>query len=157
MINGIIKLFYSEIVKTKMNSMSSSDYEIREEYKELRNITLKIDSIFLKSLKILMGTIILISAFNINIILGIGTFLVEIAYIIYKIMLEQQIKESIENFKTNVELPKINSISERSKSQINILITLLVIGLITSFNWSIVVSFVILFIFTIKGIYSNIK
>lgn len=160
MINGIIKLFYSEVVKTKMKGMSSSDYKIRDEYKEIKNITLKIDSMFFKCLKLIMGSIILILAFNINILFGIGTFLVEIAYIVYKKMLEKQVKMSIDTIKNNInsiELPKVNVVTERSKSQINILITLLVIGLLTSFNWSIVISFVVVFIFTIKDIYSNIK
>lgn len=160
MINGIIKLFYSEVVKTKMKGMSSSNYKIRDEYKEIKNITLKIDSMFFKCLKLIMGSIILILAFNVNIIFGIGTFLVEIAYIVYKKMLEQQVKMSIDTLKNNInsiELPKVNAVIEKSKSQINILITLLVIGLITSFNWSVVISFIVVFIFTIKDIYSNIK
>ncbi|MBO3443329.1 hypothetical protein [Clostridium sp. CCUG 7971] len=160
MINGIIKLFYSEVVKTKMKGMSSSDYKIRDEYKEIKNISLKIDSMFFKCLKFIMGSIILILSFNINVIFGIGTFLVEVAYIVYKKMLEQQVKMSIDTLKNNInsiELPKVNGVTERSKSQINILITLLVIGLLTSFNWSVVISFIVVFIFTIKDIYSNIK
>lgn len=160
MINGIIKLFYSEVVKTKMKGMSCSDYKIRDEYKEIKNISLKIDSMFFKFLKFIMGSIILILAFNINIIFGIGTFLVEVAYIVYKKMLEQQVKMSIDTLKNNInsiELPKVNVVTERSKSQINILIALLVIGLLTSFNWSVIISFIVVFIFTIKDIYSNIK
>ena len=31
MINNIIKLFYSEVVKTKMNNMPNEDYELRDE------------------------------------------------------------------------------------------------------------------------------
>lgn len=160
MINGIIKLFYSEVVKTKMKGMSSSDYKIRDEYKEIKNISLKIDSMFFKCLKFIMGSIILILSFNVNVIFGIGTFLVEVAYIVYKKMLEQQVKMSIDTLKNNInsiELPKVNGVTERSKSKINILITLLVIGLLTSFNWSVVISFIVVFIFTIKDIYSNIK
>jgi len=45
MINGLIKLFYSEIVKTNMRNMNSNGYEVRDECKEIRNITLKIDSV----------------------------------------------------------------------------------------------------------------
>jgi len=157
MINGMIKLFYSEIVKTKMKGMSSSDYTLRDECKEIRNITLKIDSMFLKIIKLMMAMVILILAFNINTILGVGTFLVEIAYIIYKIKLEKQVRETIENLKNNIELPKIDIVSERSKSGLNVLIMLLLIGLITEFNIPIIASFMLVFIFTIKDIYSNIK
>lgn len=157
MINGIIKLFYSEIVKTKMKGMSSSDYTLRDECKEIRNITLKIDSMFLKLIKLMMAIVILILAFNINTILGVGTFLLEIAYITYKIKLEKQVRETIGNLKKNIELPKINSVSERSKSGLNVLTMLLLIGLITEFNIPIIASFMLVFIFTIKDIYSNIK
>ncbi len=41
------KAFYSEIVKTKINNLDSSGYSLRDECKEIRNITLKIDSVFL--------------------------------------------------------------------------------------------------------------
>lgn len=157
MINGMIKLFYSEIVKTKMKGMSSSDYTLRDECKEIRNITLKIDSMFLKLIKLMMAIVILILAFNINTILGVGTFLLEIAYITYKIKLEKQVRETIGNLKKNIELPKINSVSERSKSGLNVLTMLLLIGLITEFNIPIIASFMLVFIFTIKDIYSNIK
>ena len=157
MINGIIKLFYSEIVKTKMKGMSSSNYTLRDECKEIRNITLKIDSMFLKFIKLMVAMVILILAFNINTILGVGTFLLEIAYITYKIKLEKQVRETIGNLKKNIELPKINSVSERSKSGLNVLIMLLLIGLITEFNIPIIASFMLVFIFTIKDIYSNIK
>lgn len=157
MINGIIKLFYSEIVKTKMKGMPSSDYRLRDECKEIRNITLKIDSLFFKCIKLMFAIILLILAFNINLVFGIGMFFIEIAYLIYKIKLEKQIKESIENVKNNIELPKINIDSQKSRAGINVLITLLLIGLITGFNIAIILSFVVVFVFTIKDIYSNIK
>lgn len=157
MINGIIKLFYSEIVKTRMKGMPSSEYKLRDECKEIRNITLKIDSIFLKFIKLIIAMIILMLAFNVNTIFGIGTFLLEIAYITYKIKLENKVRESIENIKNNIELPKMDSVSEKSKSGLNVLITLLLIGLITKFNIIIVASFITVFVFTIKDIYSNIK
>lgn len=157
MINGIIKLFYSEIVKTKMKGMPSSEYTLRDECREIRNVTLKIDSVFFKFLKFMIGIMILFLAFNVNTIFGIGILLVEIAYMVYKIKLESQILELIGDIKNNIELPNIDGISDKGKSGINALIILLVIGLITNFNWSIVVSFIVVFIFTIKDIYSNIK
>ncbi|MCR8745392.1 hypothetical protein [Romboutsia lituseburensis] len=157
MINGIIKLFYSEIVKTKMKGMPSNDYRLRDECKEIRNITLKIDSLFFKCIKLMFAIILLILAFNINLVFGIGMCFIEIVYLIYKIKLERQIKESIENVKNNIELPKINIDSQKSRAGINVLITLLLIGLITGFNIAIILSFMVVFVFTINDIYSNIK
>lgn len=157
MINGIIKLFYCEVVKTKMKSMPSNEYKLREECEEFRNITLKIDSILFKAIKLILSIIILYIAFNISFILALGTLLVEIAYLIYKIKLEKQVRTSIKNIKNNIEIPNINKINEKGKSGINVLITLLLIGFITGFNLIIMLSFVVVFVFTINNIYSNIK
>ena len=149
MINGIIKLFYSEVVKTNMKKMPNGEYYLKDE--------LKIDSLALNIIKLIIVMITLILAFEINTILGIGLFLIEFLYIIYKRNLEQQILESIKHLKDNVEMTTLDVLTERGKSAINILITLLILGLITNFNWSIVISFIVVFLFTIKDIYSNIK
>ena len=157
MINGIIKLFYSEVVKTNIKKMPIGEYSLKDEYKEIKNLTLKIDSLMLKIIKFMAGIITLILAFEINPILGIGLFLIEILYVIYKRNLEQQILDNIKNLKDNVEMTTLDILTDRGKSGINILITLLILGLITNFNWSIVISFIVVFLFTIKDIYSNIK
>lgn len=157
MINGIIKLFYSEVVKTKIKNMQNNEYTFREEYEDIRNITLKVDSLFFKIIKFMVGILLLAISFEINIKFAIGVLLIEVAYLLYKFKLESQVLEAISDIKNNIELPSIDIISERGKSGINALIILLLIGLITNFNWSIVISFIVVFIFTIKDIYSNIK
>ncbi len=157
MINGIIKLFYSEVVKTNIKKMPNGEYSLKDEYKEIKNLTLKIDSLVLKTIKFMIGIITLILAFEINTILGVGLFLIEFLYIIYKKNLEQRILESIKHLKDNVEMTTLDVLTDRGKSGINILITLLILGLITNFNWSIMISFIVVFLFTIKDIYSNIK
>ncbi|MCI9062722.1 MULTISPECIES: hypothetical protein [Romboutsia] len=157
MINGIIKLFYSEVVKANMKKMPIGEYSLKDEYKEIKNLTLKIDSLMIKIIKFMVGIITIILAFEINTILGIGLFLIEILYAIYKRNLEQQILDNIKNLKDNVEMTTLDILTDRGKSGINILITLLILGLITNFNWSIVISFIVVFLFTIKDIYSNIK
>lgn len=157
MINGIIKLFYSEVVKVNMRKMPNGEYSLKDEYKEIQNLTLKIDSLAIKLIKFTIGIIILIVGFEINKILGLGIFLIEFLYIIYKRKLEESVIESINNFKNNIDITTLDIFSERAKSGINILITLLLLGFITSFNWAIVLSFIVVFLFTIKDIYSNIK
>lgn len=157
MINGIIKLFYSEVVKVNMRKMPNGEYSLKDEYKEIQNLTLKIDSLAIKLIKFIIGIIILIVGFEINKILGLGIFLIEFLYIVYKRKLEDSVIESINNFKNNIDITTLDIFSERAKSGINILITLLLLGFITSFNWSIVLSFIVVFLFTIKDIYSNIK
>lgn len=157
MIDGIIKLFYSEVVKVKMRNLPSGEYALRDEYKDLQNVTLKIDSILLKFMKLMLAFLILILSFKISTVLGIGIFLIEFAYIAYKRNMEKEIKKQIENFKNNIEVSKINFVGESAKTGLNVLFILLIIGIITSFNWSIVSCFIVVFLFTMKDIYSNIK
>ena len=157
MINGLIKLFYSEIVKTNIKKMPSGKYALKDNVKIIENVTVKIDSLALKSIKLILCMIILILSFEINTILGIGVFLIEFLYIIYKRNLEKQILDKIENLKKNREIPTLDILTEKGKSGINTLIILLILGIITNFNWSIVLSFIVVFLFTIKDIYSNIK
>lgn len=157
MINGIIKLFYSEVVKTNMKRMPRGTYSLKDEYKEFNNLTLKIDSLALKLTKFMIGIILIVIGFQINPILGVGLFLIEFLYLIYKKKLEEQILYKINYLKNNIEVPTLDILTDKGKSGINILITLLILGIITNFNCSIVISFIVVFLFTIKDIYSNIK
>lgn len=157
MINGIIKLFYSEVVKTKMRNLPSSEYELKEEYKDIQNITLKIDSVFFKGLKLILGVFILAIAFKMKFILGVEVLLLEITYFIYKRNLESRVKDSIENIRNSIEITATNILDEKGKSGINILASLIIIGILTGFNYIIVISFLTVFLFTIKHICSNIK
>lgn len=157
MINGLIKLFYSEVVKSNIKKMPRGEYSLKDEYKEIKNLTFKIDNLVLKFIKIMLAFIILILSFEVNIILGIGIFLMEFLYIIYKKSLEDYVLNKIKYFKDNIKLPTLYMLSEKGKSGINILIIFLILGIITKFNWSIVLSFTVVFLFTIKDIYSNIK
>lgn len=157
MINGIIKLFYSEVVKVNMKKMPNGEYHLRDEYKEIKNLTLKIDSLAFKIIKAMLLIMILILAFEINMKLGIGVFLIEFLYIVYKRNLKHRVLDNISNLKNNINLSTSDILSDIGKSGINILITFLILGFITGFNWSIVISFIVVFLFTIKDIYSNIK
>ena len=157
MINGIIRLFYSEIVKTKIKNLPSSEYELRKEGKDIQNITLRIDSVFFKALKFIIGIFSLIVAFDIKIILGIEVLLLEVAYFFYKRKLEVNVKEHIENMKNSIEITRENILDDRGKSGINALIILIIIGVLTGFNTILVISFLTVFLFTIKHICSNIK
>jgi len=157
MINNIIKLFYSEVVKTKMSNMPNKDYELRKGCKEFRNITLKIDSYLFKGLKIILALFILYLSFNVRMLLGVGVLLVEVTYLVYKVSYEKQVKEAIENVKNNIEISANNFINENGKRGINLLITLLIISLLTGFNYFIGISFIIVFIYTIRNIYDGFK
>ncbi len=157
MINSIIKLFYSEVVKTKISNMPNKDYELRKGCKEFRNITLKIDSYLFKGLKIILALFILYLSFHVKILLGIGVLVVELTYLIYKISYEKQVKEAIENVKNNIEVSADQFINENGKKGINLLITLLVISLLTGFNYFIGISFVIVFVYTARNIYEGFR
>lgn len=157
MINSIIKLFYSEVVKTKMNNMPNKDYELRKGCREFRNITLKIDSYLFKGLKIILALFILYLSFNVKMLLGVGVLLVEVTYLVYKVSYEKQVREAIKNVKNNIEISANNFINENGKRGINLLITLIIISLLTGFNYFIGISFIIVFIYTVRNIYEGFK
>ena len=155
MINNIIKLFYSEVVKTKMSNMPNEDYELRDGCKKFRKITLKIDSYLFKGLKIILALFILYLSFHVKIYLGIGVLLVEGIYLVYKVSYEKQVKAAIENVKNNIETSADHIVNENGKRGINLLITLLIISVITGFNYFIGISFIIVFIYTARNIYEK--
>lgn len=157
MINNIIKLFYSEVVKTKMSNMPNEDYELRDGCKKFRKITLKIDSYLFKGLKIILALFILYLSFHVKIYLGIGVLLVEGIYLVYKVSYEKQVKAAIENVKNNIETSADHIVNENGKRGINLLITLLIISVITGFNYFIGISFIIVFIYTARNIYECFK
>lgn len=157
MINNIIKLFYSEVVKTKMSNMPNEDYELRDGCKKFRKITLKIDSYLFKGLKIILALFILYLSFHVKIYLGIGVLLVEGIYLVYKVSYEKQVKAAIENVKNNIETSADYLVNENGKRGINLLITLLIISVITGFNYFIGISFIIVFIYTARNIYECFK
>ncbi|WP_343347516.1 hypothetical protein [Terrisporobacter petrolearius] len=157
MINSIIKLFYSEVVKTKMSNMPNKDYELRKGCREFRNITLKIDSYLFKGLKIILALFILYLSFSVKMLLGVGVLLVEVTYLVYKVSYEKQVREAIKNVKSNIEISANNFINENGKRGINLLITLIIISLLTGFNYFIGISFIIVFIYTVRNIYEGFK
>ncbi|MFQ9308328.1 MAG: hypothetical protein ACLR2K_00240 [Paraclostridium sordellii] len=161
MINGIIKLFYSEIVKTKMKSMPNKQYSIRDEYKEMSNIAMKVDSTFMISIKAILTLFLIVMSLRINLIFGIGTILILGTYILYKIYIENQfknhVKNSVGNLKNNIEQGTQYIVTDKIKQKINALISLLLIGIFSNFNYIIIGCFILVFMFTIKDIYSNIN
>lgn len=161
MINGIIKLFYSEIVKSKMKSMPSKEYDLRAEFKDISNVAMKIDGFFLIAFKVLIALTIIIIALRINLLFGIGSILILLAYSMHKLhianQITDQVKDGMENIKINLESSSQNVVTDNIKQKINALICLLFIGIFSNFNYVIIGCFIIVFMFTIKDIYSNIN
>lgn len=157
MINGIMKLFYTEIVKSKINKLPNEEYKINNQLKKIQEISQKIDKALFYILKALILIVILIIASNINIYFGISAFIIEIAYLFYKKSLKIKVKEEIENIKNNVKINKKQILKEKDKKNIAFLISILLLGVITDFNMIIIISFCLIFIITIRDIYLNFK
>ena len=83
--------------------------------------------------------------------------MVEVTYLIYKVSYEKQVKEAIENVKNNIEISADQLINENGKRGINLLVTLLIISLLTGFNYFIGISFVIVFVYTARNIYEGFR
>ena len=59
--------------------------------------------------------------------------------------------------KNNIEISADQLINENGKKGINLLITLLIISLLTGFNYFIGISFVIVFVYTARNIYEGFR
>ena len=116
-----------------------------------------IDSYLFKGLKIILALFILYLSFHVKIYLGIGVLLVEGIYLVYKVSYEKQVKAAIENVKNNIETSADHIVNENGKRGITLLITLLIISVITGFNYFIGRSFIIVFIYTARNIYECFK
>ncbi len=148
-------------MKSKIKSMPNEEYSLRDEYKVISNIVMKIDQVFANIFKILSSIIIVLLALNINILFGIGTALIIILYSLYKLYIENKIKDqfrdSVGNIKNNIEQSSKNEVILNIKPKIYSLIAILSIGLFSDFNLIMIACFTIVFMFTIKDIYSNIN
>ena len=161
MINGIIKLFYSEVVKSKMKNMQSKEYCFRDEFKDISNISMKVDNFFWVAFKLIISITTIVILLSINILLGLGSILILSVYIISKLNIgneiTHQVKDGVESIKNNLELSSQNIVTDKIKQKINVLLCLLFIGAFSNFNYIIIVCFIMVFLFTIKDIYSNIN
>ena len=52
MINGIMKLFYTEVVKNKMSKLPNGQYEVNDQFKKVQGISIKIDKVLFLVFKI---------------------------------------------------------------------------------------------------------
>ena len=135
MINGIMKLFYTEVVKSKISKLPNEQYEINSKFKKVQEISAKIDTILLYTLKILVA----------------------VSYLFYKKSLKTKVEFEIENIKNNIQENQEQLLKEKGKKDISCLISILLLGLITHFNIVIIISFCLVFGITIKDIYLNYK
>ena len=103
MINGIMKLFYTEVVKNKMSKLPNGQYEVNDQFKKVQGISIKIDKVLFLVFKILIALVVLFVASKINIYFGIGMCLVEISYLFYKKSLKTKVEFEIENIKNNIQ------------------------------------------------------
>ena len=94
---------------------------------------------------------------KINIYFGIGVFLTEIIYVLYKKSLKPKVVSEIENIKNNINTNGEQILKQKGKKDISFLISILLIGVITHFSWIIILSFCIVLGVTIRDIYLNYK
>lgn len=105
----------------------------------------------------LIALVVLFVASKINIYFGIGVFLTEIIYVLYKKSLKPKVVSEIENIKNNINTNGEQILKQKGKKDISFLISILLIGVITHFSWIIILSFCIVLGVTIRDIYLNYK
>lgn len=157
MLNGIIKLFYTEVVKNKINNLPKDEYEINDQFKKIQNISCKIDSVIFTMLKIFIAVMILIVSYKINVYFAIGSFFIEFAYVLYKKSFRTRAKSDISTIKQTINKNKDTILKARGTRNISFLISILLIGLITGFTWVLSLSFFVILVVTARDIYVNFK
>ena len=157
MLNGIIKLFYTEVVKNKINNLPKEEYEINDQFKKIQNISYKIDSVVFAILKIFTAIFILLFCYKINVYFAIGAFFIEFAYIFYKKSFKTKAESEISTIKENINKSKESILKEKGKRDISFLLSILLIGLVTGFTWVLALCFFVVFAITIRDIYANFK
>ena len=163
MINGLLKLFYSEIVKSRIKDLTKKEYTIKDH--PIQQVSAKVDNILAKALKYCLAVVGILIAFNLSILFGIGAMAILMLYTYYKVFVEdkfkenirENIKENMENIKSNIEGTSQKIVTDNIKPKLNALIIILIIGLFTDFNIVSTLAFLTVFVFTIKDLYSNIK
>lgn len=159
MISGLLKLFYSEVVKSRISDLKKKEYEIKEN--PIREVAAKVDDVFGKILKYLTALVIILISFNLSVLFGIGSMAILMLYTYYKVFLQdkfrENIKENMEVIKNNIEGTSQKIVTDSIKPKLNALIIILLIGLFTDFNLVSILAFLTVFVFTIKDLYSNIK
>jgi hypothetical protein len=159
MISGLLKLFYSEIVKSRIKDLTKKEYEIKQQ--PIGEVSAKVDNILGKALKYFATVVGILIAFNFNIFFGLGAMVILMLYTYYKVFLEDNfkdnIKENMGNIKSNIEGTSQKIVTDNIKPKLNALTIILLIGLFTDFNIVCILSFLTVFVFTIKDLYSNIK
>lgn len=157
MINGIIKLFYSEVVKSKISKLPHKDYFVRNECKEINSLALKIDTFLGFVFKILAFGFLFYLTYNFNkfLLFLILTFIS--CNFIYQKTFKQKVKTYANDIKTVVSNKSKCILDEKIKSGINILCIILVVAFFTDFNWVLFLCFMVVFLFTTKHICSNMK
>ncbi len=149
MINGLVKMFYSDVVKSNIKNLKPYPEEgeivLKKEGKMIKEVSSKIDNYIIKILKIVMISMLLLTTYNVNNILGIGIFITAIAYVVYKNLLQDLpndhvgvVKDNINNIKvninSNVEKSKSVVFTEKNKANINTLVILAFVGIVTEFS-----------------------
>lgn len=159
MISGLLKLFYSEIVKSRIKDLTNKQYEIKQQ--PIGEVSAKVDNILGKALKYFATVVGILIAFNLNIFFGLGAMAILMLYTYYKVFLEDNFKENIKenmgNIRNNIEGTSQKIVTDNIKPKLNALTIILIIGLFTDFNIICILSFLTVFVFTIKDLYSNIK
>jgi len=159
MISGLLKLFYSEVVKSRIKDMTKKEYTIKEH--PIQQVSAKVDDVLGRSLKYFTVVVGILIAFNLSVLFGIGSMAILMLYTYYKVFLEENFKENIKEnvgvIKSNIEGTSQRIVTDNIKPKINALIIILLIGLFTDFNVVSILCFITVFIFTIKDLYSNIK
>ncbi|KXZ39528.1 hypothetical protein SAMN05661008_01757 [Alkalithermobacter thermoalcaliphilus JW-YL-7 = DSM 7308] len=153
MISGLIDLMYKEVIKTRLNQMEKVD-PCSVKVKHNTKIVNKIDNVTIKFIKLGLCLLFFSIIFRGNIYLSTISFLI---YLIYRKMYKRKINSYLNLTKTKVQVKTKPVFTESIKNKIKGMFIILILLTFSQYKGFYVAILMIVFMFTILDIYSNIK
>ncbi|MEJ8554936.1 hypothetical protein [Tepidibacter sp. Z1-5] len=153
MLSNFVGLIYKELIKGKIKDLKKlNQYNIKK--KEDFNIIKRIDNFLARIAKYLLNIFIFLIMVKINIYIS-TVFL--IGFLFYKKIINDNIKENMKNRTFSLKKLFDEVIKENSKLKIKTIMVMFILMQFSNYTKLYMGIIVVLLVFTMKDIYSNIK
>ena len=161
MISGIIKLFYNDKVKSEMKKMKDESYIFSDECKKFKKINKSIDDMILYVFKVVIISFIITTLLKYMSIVGYSLLFLMITHVIYKKIYEYKIERyCIDNdIRMRYNINSLGNKINYTNIKVNIIsaLTIFMIGLVSEFNYIIIICLTIVFIDSLKKLLNKIN
>ncbi len=153
MLSNFVGLIYKELIKGKIKDLKKvNEYSIKK--KEDLNIIKKVDRLLSKIAKYILNIFVFLIMVKINIYIS-TVFL--IGFVFYKKIINDNVKENMKNRTCSLKKLFDEMIKENSKLKMKTVMVMFILMQFSNYTKLYMAIIVILLVFTMKDIYSNIK